>query len=417
MDLMRPPQDPQDAGHLLVEVVRKLSSDYEEVFFNFEHYYLEELFAMAEQNYFLFVDHHVEAIRCCAVTRRPTPRLLKYLLQKAKAQSIFAKGKNALHVLIQFLGLHTVPPGGGGNLPVAEVEELLPTLIANGADISSFDDTGGTPTYYACYYGLCGTFFLLVDAGADLSTTHKRYAHPFTYLDPRYWNRPHQTTLNLLEVAANASLEYYRTLDQRYGSVILYLLDYGLECHDKYPITDILFRACFQGNIVLVEALLHHGIDVNSRAYEGLSSPIHAATFGGRNELVHLLIDHGANVKLRTQVKGMDGKKATAVEGALAQPIGRRPFKLSFVRDGARWPDHILRSCAVLVKSGAGVEDTVRFICACAREGRWSIMASILRPKRNCRKCEMVECLTVDGYEQGSEARSSLKSRKMSNEL
>src|ERR1700744_2789213 len=265
MDLMRPPHDPQDAGLLLVEMVRKLSRDYEEVFFNFEHYYLEELFAMAEQNYFLFVDHHVEAIRCCAVTTRPTPRLLEYLLQKAKAQPVFAKGKHVLHVLIQFLGLHTGPPGGTTHLPLAEVAALLPTLIENGADISSFDDTGGTPTYYACYYGLYAPFFLLVDAGADLSTTHKRYAHPFTYLDPRYWNRPHQTTLNLLEVAVNARLGYNRTLDQRYGSLILYLPDYGLEFHDKYPLADMFFRACFEGNTVLVEALIYHGIDVNSK--------------------------------------------------------------------------------------------------------------------------------------------------------
>ena len=71
----------------------------------------------------------------------------------------------------------------------------------------------------------------------------------------------------------------------------------------------LLATAALMGHTKIVALLLEHGADVNVRSRDG-GTALHAAAFLGRAETVKLLLEKGANTTLRNNTG------STALEGA-----------------------------------------------------------------------------------------------------
>ena len=63
-----------------------------------------------------------------------------------------------------------------------------------------------------------------------------------------------------------------------------------------------LSHAADNGHIPLAAYLLFQGVDVNSRESTSQSTPVHRAAERGHEEMVHLLVDHGADITLRNEL-------------------------------------------------------------------------------------------------------------------
>lgn len=57
-----------------------------------------------------------------------------------------------------------------------------------------------------------------------------------------------------------------------------------------------LRTACFSGNVPIIRELLNQGADVNAPTADGPGAPIRAAMRAGHNEIVALLLAHGAHI-------------------------------------------------------------------------------------------------------------------------
>lgn len=72
-------------------------------------------------------------------------------------------------------------------------------------------------------------------------------------------------------------------------------LDAGLDVNTRTTLlgTRLLTLAAAHGHVDTVQALLERKADVNAADITGWA-PIHAAAYGGKTEIVQLLLDHGA---------------------------------------------------------------------------------------------------------------------------
>ena len=76
----------------------------------------------------------------------------------------------------------------------------------------------------------------------------------------------------------------------------------------------LLHYACFQGNLVLVRALLERNFDANSSA-DYNETPIYIATTKGYLEIIDVLIEYGANVNVFTGDE--NDNKCTPLQAAI----------------------------------------------------------------------------------------------------
>jgi FOG: Ankyrin repeat len=72
-------------------------------------------------------------------------------------------------------------------------------------------------------------------------------------------------------------------------------LDSGLDVNDRTTLlgTHLLTLAAAHGHVDTVQALLERKADVNAADVTGWT-PIHAAAYGGKPEIIRLLLDRGA---------------------------------------------------------------------------------------------------------------------------
>lgn len=96
------------------------------------------------------------------------------------------------------------------------------------------------------------------------------------------------TTSNLIEAIHAGRL-----------SAVISALDEGadIETPDMHGCTGLPLRtACFEGNLPIIRELLNRGADVNASASDGPGAPLRLALRKGHQEVVALLIQHGAHM-------------------------------------------------------------------------------------------------------------------------
>jgi ankyrin repeat protein len=150
-------------------------------------------------------------------------------------------------------------------------EEVIEALVAHGADVNSMNDSGVTPLHIAVSQNHIKTVEILIKHGAKLDLK----------------NRNGETPLSIAVKNNNTELATLLTAN-------------GSGLNDK-PVNGIseLHWAIANGNILLAKQLLLSGAKIN--AVGNGFTPIEHAVMVNRNEIVELLIAHGADANATSQ--------------------------------------------------------------------------------------------------------------------
>ena len=156
----------------------------------------------------------------------------------------------------------------------AQVGDLakVKSLVGKNHDIlSSRDDRGITPLYYAALNGRTEVVKYLIERGADVNETLSNRMSP-------------------LHVAAS-----------KYKEIVLLLVNNGADVNlNSYDDSSPLHSAAYSGNIEIAEILLNKGAKINTPDNEG-ETPLSEAVFGKHKAMVELLLQRGADVNAKNR--------------------------------------------------------------------------------------------------------------------
>ncbi|KAM4595595.1 ankyrin repeat and SOCS box protein 5b [Fundulus diaphanus] len=158
-------------------------------------------------------------------------------------------------------------------------------LLSAGANVNAATIHGATPLYNCCASGSVGCMELLLQNGAHVQTRHTHFPSP------------------LHEACRRGNSQCVESL-----------LSHGAD--PDYQVTHLgspLYVSCLHRHTACSKMLLDRGANVN--AGRGDESPLHAAARQDSPDLVSVLLDHGAQAKLR------DGNDQRPVD--LAPPGGK----------------------------------------------------------------------------------------------
>ena len=187
--------------------------------------------------------------------------------------------------------------------------DIVKLLLARGAKIDSPAFNGDTTIGRACEYGDLGSAQLLLaaGAGADISKPNK-FGHTPLMLAAREGRDPLVSLLIALHVDVNfegkTDSALYFAVGRDHLSTVKLLLDAGARTTRPAapPTTDrtsrpLLALAAWRDDLELIDVLLAHGADINSRGDDG-KSVIGDALWGSKPETIQHLLDKGVDPNL-----------------------------------------------------------------------------------------------------------------------
>ena len=110
-----------------------------------------------------------------------------------------------------------------------------------------------------------------------------------------------------------------------------------------------MFRAACTGDVELVRFHLDNGVDVDFAHPEFQSTALVASILADREEVAHLLLDHGADPLLRSDLEAMTPLEAahraglSGVEARLRGLGATRPLPAPVSRARSGWLDRLRR--------------------------------------------------------------------------
>lgn len=110
-----------------------------------------------------------------------------------------------------------------------------------------------------------------------------------------------------------------------------------------------MFRAACTGDVELVRFHLDNGVDVDYAHPEFQSTALVASILAGREEVAHLLLDHGADPLLRSDLEGVTPIEAAhragvaSVEARLRGLGAPLPLSAPVSRARSGWLDRLRR--------------------------------------------------------------------------
>ncbi|KAH0438556.1 nacht and ankyrin domain protein [Colletotrichum camelliae] len=226
-------------------------------------------------------------------------------------------------------------------------ENIVRLLIDRGANVNSHEarpgNSGSGPLFSACRHGRESLVCILLEKGAEVNSVRLND----TALQEAFYRGHRNIGRLLLERGANTRrvAKRHYPIGHRFDDPLLQaykmrdlesvqmLLNYGASLHtvagesckthsfleiiclynDMHAIKMLLHRAvdvslglpvaCYQGHVVLVEAILDGGsnISIHNAKY---GNPLGAASYGGHAEVVHLLMERRAPVNASSPIYG-----------------------------------------------------------------------------------------------------------------
>ncbi|KAF3072244.1 Ankyrin-2 [Trichoderma lentiforme] len=168
---------------------------------------------------------------------------------------------------------------------------MVELLLKNGADVNAQGGPYGNALQTACHYGNSDLVSLLLAWGADV---HAQGGAFTTALHAACFTRPKEGEEGDIRM-------------------VQLLLDHGADVNAtaKNKLFGTAFQAaCAAGNIKLVRLLLDRGADVNLQG-GGYGSALQSACHWGHTEVVRFLLDNGADVN--APVRKIGGRTGTAL--------------------------------------------------------------------------------------------------------
>ena len=200
---------------------------------------------------------------------------------------------------------------------VAEQDEALEWLLANGADADARNGDGGTALIAATFLGLPEAAGALLASGADPAASNDegqtlwdiaaldwettRYIADFLELDieREAVEAGRAEILEMLQpqlAALSADDIWLATATGNIEAVRTLLADVDVNQRSPDTGTTLLTLAALFGHTELAALLLDAGADVNGRNYQDGSTALHAAAFLGQAEAAQLLLERGADI-------------------------------------------------------------------------------------------------------------------------
>ena len=217
--------------------------------------------------------------------------------------------------------------------------EVVQFLIENGVDVNLKNGDGATPLHSAAFLGRVDVAKLLLENGADVKARNNDGATPVDVLSVDWETTAFVCSLIGIDIeeAEIAVMKKGRNeiaklfgVDGALGeagafsaqrlseaaftgniAAMKQMLADGADPNTKDPQSGstLLATAALMGHTKIVALLLEHGADVNVRSRDG-GTALHAAAFLGRAETVKLLLEKGADATLK------NGMGSTAIDGA-----------------------------------------------------------------------------------------------------
>jgi ankyrin repeat protein len=255
-------------------------------------------------------------LHLAAMAPNSVPMLRWLLAHGAAVGAVDALGRTALHVAIEYPSREAVQllleagapvdlfaaAGTGDTARVARLLTEEPSLAR------AMQADGTTPLFYAAWAGDVTSVTLLLDAGAAVSPKAKRFWACLTPLHAALQQRHRPVAAILLEHGADVNAfaaepsQYWPTplhAAARWGTQedVRLLLDYGADLNGGSAVPESmdaggLAWAVCAGNLGLVTLLLERGLNLRHDRHREV---LHLAAERGREEMVRLLLDHGAD--------------------------------------------------------------------------------------------------------------------------
>lgn len=211
---------------------------------------------------------------------------------------------------------------------------IIKMLFTHGADISAADGFQQTPLYWAAYTERIDYVWLLLEKGADRTECRKDGRTPLHAaalagfleavklllgdgMNPK--EAPNDASASGPEHSANFDvvdregrtplmLAVIHSYNDRYVKVVSLLLERGADPNgssEGYKGKPLLYIASKKGEAKIMKLLIDHGANIDVRSKKG-STPLHVATKRRRMKAVKILLQEGANI----DAKNDDGMTA-----------------------------------------------------------------------------------------------------------
>ena len=153
-----------------------------------------------------------------------------------------------------------------------EDKKLLRILFERNAAINALNENHETPLHVAISHSHVTSVKVLLENGAEINTK-----------------------------SSNGTTPLHTAVQRGTISVIRVLLKYDVKINvrSRTFLETALYWAVENDNSKIVNLLLHHGADANSKTWKK-NTPLHSAIDSGRLEIIKILLNNGANVNIKS---------------------------------------------------------------------------------------------------------------------
>lgn len=195
--------------------------------------------------------------------------------------------------------------------------ETLEALIEDGVDIEE-KYLGRTPIEQATFYDKPDAVKILATAGAEVGRRDALGQTPLFSAQSVATARALVAHGAEIDIRDDMGEPLIISISYRYPEIAQFLIESGadLQLTDDRSRSTILMAACSQDQVDFVKFLLAKGMDVNQQSAFGTTALTDAASHGNTT-IAKLLIEHGADVNVRSKADGRTALHTAAADGYL----------------------------------------------------------------------------------------------------